>query len=73
MKKINQIRVDSLTHINVAFGYIKPKSFEVVSMGPATEEDFQALTNLKLKAPGLKVWLSLGGWAFSDNGTDTQP
>ncbi|KAH7038273.1 glycosyl hydrolases family 18-domain-containing protein [Microdochium trichocladiopsis] len=72
VKKINQIDVSSLTHLNVAFGYIKPSSFEVVPMDPATEEDFQALTNLKLKAPGLKVWLSLGGWSFSDNGTETQ-
>jgi chitinase len=73
VKPIEQIRVDSLTHLNVAFGYIKPSSFIIYPMEPATEKTFNQLTNLKSKAPGLKIWLSLGGWTFSDNGTDTQP
>ncbi len=42
-------------------------------MEPATEKIFNDITDLKSKAPGLRIWLSLGGWTFSDNGTATQP
>ena len=41
-------------------------------MDPMTEKTFSQITNLKQKAPGLKIWISLGGWTFNDNGTDTQ-
>lgn len=71
--KISDIPVSSLTHLNVAFGYIKPGSFVVHPMEPATDQMFSDLTELKQKAPGLKIWLSLGGWTFSDNDTSTQP
>lgn len=30
------------------------------------------ITNLKQKATGLKIWIPIGGWIFSDNDTDTQ-
>ncbi|KAF5852879.1 hypothetical protein GGP41_008338 [Bipolaris sorokiniana] len=33
---------------------------------------FSEITAVKQKAPGLKIWISLGGWTFSDNDTDTQ-
>ncbi|GJC84622.1 bacteriodes thetaiotaomicron symbiotic [Colletotrichum tofieldiae] len=62
-----------MTHINVAFGFIKPDTYEIHPMRGATVAGFQSVTNLKQHAPGLKVWLALGGWTFSDNGTDTQP
>lgn len=62
-----------MTHINVAFGFIKPDTYEIHPMRGATIAGFQNVTNLKQQAPGLKVWLALGGWTFSDNGTDTQP
>lgn len=42
-------------------------------MAPIDISVFEELTDLKHKAPGLQIWLSLGGWTFSDNGTDTQP
>ncbi|KAI1211222.1 family 18 glycosyl hydrolase [Annulohypoxylon truncatum] len=39
-----------------------------------TDDDiFEQIMALKENAPGLKIFLSLGGWTFSDNGTDTQP
>ena len=31
------------------------------------------ITALKQRAPGLKVWIALGGWTYSDNDTTTQP
>lgn len=34
---------------------------------------FADTTNLKLINPGLRVFISVGGWTFSDNDTVTQP
>jgi chitinase len=61
-----------LSHLNVAFAYIQPNTFEIAPMPKTSEDIFAQLTNLKRKAPGLKIWISLGGWTYSDNGTDTQ-
>lgn len=72
-RQISQIRADSVTHINAAFGYIKPGSYEIYPIPGASIETFKDLTDLKQQAPGLRVWLALGGWTFSDNDTDTQP
>ncbi|KAG7291339.1 hypothetical protein NEMBOFW57_001354 [Staphylotrichum longicolle] len=72
-RDISSIRYDSLTHINVAFGYIKPGSYEIYPINGASIAGFKDITDLKQHAPNLQVWLSLGGWSFSDNDTDTQP
>ena len=34
---------------------------------------FQDTANLKSIKQDLKVFVSVGGWTFSDNGTNTQP
>ncbi len=34
---------------------------------------FQDVADLKLRNPNLELFVSLGGWTFSDNGTTTQP
>lgn len=67
------ILTDSLTHLNVAFGYIQPNTYTIYPIPGTGIEQFQQLTNLKQSAPGLQIWLSLGGWTYSDNDTDTQP
>lgn len=63
----------SVSHINTAFAYIKPKTFTIHPIDGISIEHFKAVTNLKTKSPGTKVWLSIGGWTFSDNDTVTQP
>lgn len=71
-RTIDDVPVSSLTHLNLAFAYIEPKTFKIVPMDRMGEDVFSQITNLKQKAPGLKIWISLGGWTFSDNDTDTQ-
>lgn len=66
------LRIDSVTHLFLSFGYIKPETFEVYPMRGVTDENILTITGFKERAPGLKVWIALGGWSFSDNGTDTQ-
>jgi chitinase len=66
------VPIDSLTHLNLAFAYIEPDTYEIVPMPNFGEKVYSQITNLKQKAPGLKIWISLGGWTFSDNDTSTQ-
>ena len=72
-RKLDAIRVDSLTHLFASFGYINPGTYEIYPMPDVDIKDLKAITDLKQKAPGIRVWLALGGWTFSDDGTDTQP
>jgi chitinase len=66
--------LDALTHVNYAFAYIAPGSFQITTMDGRTPPSlFRETTNLKSLKPGLEVWVSVGGWTFSDNGTATQP
>lgn len=37
------------------------------------EHLFQEVADLKKYNSRLEVWISVGGWTFSDNGTSTQP
>lgn len=63
------IRTDSISHLNVAFAYMAPGTYKIEMMEGISEEVFRQVTALKQTAPGLKIWMSLGGWTYSDNGT----
>ncbi|KAK0669896.1 bacteriodes thetaiotaomicron symbiotic chitinase [Cercophora samala] len=66
--------IDGLTHINYAFAYIDPSSFEITTMDAQTPaKTFQDVVDLKGIKPSLQIYVSIGGWTFSDNGTATQP
>jgi chitinase len=66
--------VDALTHVNYAFAYIDPTSFEITTMDAQTPvSTFQDAVSLKDLKPDLKIFVSIGGWTFSDNDTVTQP
>ena len=71
------IPVGALTHVNFAFAYVEPKSFKVTTMDGQTPASlFQATADIKSLKSGnskLQVFVAIGGWTFSDNGTDTQP
>ncbi|KAM7204861.1 family 18 glycosyl hydrolase [Rhypophila sp. PSN 637] len=72
-RKADWVPVGQLTHLNVAFYYIEPGTFAIDRMPGVPPSAYNQLVDLKEKAPGLKVWLAIGGWTFSDNNTVTQP
>lgn len=66
--------VNALTHVNYAFAFINPRSFQITTMDAATPSSlFDDMSDLKQQNNHLQVWLSIGGWTFSDNNTATQP
>ncbi|KAA8652731.1 uncharacterized protein ATNIH1004_001636 [Aspergillus tanneri] len=71
------IPIEGLTHLNFAFAYIDPSTFEVIPMDDITPSSlFTQTADVRTFQSGvstLEVFVSLGGWTFSDNGTATQP
>ena len=72
-RSFDWIPIDSISHLNVAFGYILPDTFTIAPMPGVHIETIKNITAIKQRAPGLQIWLSLGGWTYSDNDTNTQP
>ncbi|RMZ37363.1 hypothetical protein CA14_011666 [Aspergillus flavus] len=63
-----------LTHLYFAFAYIDPKSYTITTMSSdMSEELFTQVAAVKDLKPSLKIYVSVGGWTFSDNDTVTQP
>ncbi|OBT73001.1 hypothetical protein VF21_07849 [Pseudogymnoascus sp. 05NY08] len=56
------------THINFAFAYIDPGTFEIAPMSNDVAALYQRVSALKQKQNGLEVWISVGGWSFNDPG-----
>lgn len=69
------IPYDALTHVNFAFAYIDPETYTIKTMDSQTPAKlFQEVADIKTKAlSDLEVFIAIGGWTFSDNGTVTQP
>lgn len=66
--------MDALTHVNYAFAYVDPATYQITTMDGATPVSlFEDVTDLKNVKSDLQVWISIGGWTFSDNDTATQP
>ncbi|KAJ6007241.1 hypothetical protein N7540_011217 [Penicillium herquei] len=68
----SQIPIQALTGVNYAFAYITPGTYTIVPMSGYSDDLFIRVANIKASNPDAKVWLSVGGWSFSDNGTTTQ-
>lgn len=51
---------------NFAFAFIDPTSFKVAPMSDADTEMYPRFTGLKEANPGLKTWISIGGWSMND-------
>ncbi|KAI7261488.1 glycoside hydrolase family 18 protein, partial [Hortaea werneckii] len=72
--KPTDLPLDALTQVNFAFAYIDPKTYRIVTMDAQTPSSlFKDTANLKSIKPSLEVFVSVGGWTFSDDGTPTQP
>ncbi|RDW83598.1 glycoside hydrolase family 18 protein [Aspergillus mulundensis] len=70
----SDLPVDALTHVNYAFAYVDPSTYDITTMDAATPvRIFGDITALKITNPSLKIYVSIGGWTFSDNDTVTQP
>jgi GH18 family chitinase len=66
-----QIDGSTLTHVNFAFGLIS-SSFKIVEMTAGDSKLWSETTELKKGYPGLKVFLSIGGWTFNDPPTQSR-
>ncbi|PQE17112.1 glycosyl hydrolase family 18 protein [Rutstroemia sp. NJR-2017a BBW] len=69
---LKEIPLGSLTHLIVSFGSITPNTYEIQPMAGVTDDTLMGFTALKASNPSTKIMISLGGWAFTDDGADTQ-
>ncbi|KAJ7112289.1 glycoside hydrolase superfamily [Mycena epipterygia] len=60
-----QIAADTLTHINYASAVID-SSFKIIQMSSGDTALWSRTSALKTSRPGLKVFLSIGGWTFNN-------
>lgn len=79
-----EIPVQQLTHLIVAFGYVTPGDFRLTNvsknknqisdradryyMDGVSTDMYERLPKLKSKNPNLKVMIAWGGWTFNDLG-----
>ncbi|CAG8150355.1 unnamed protein product [Penicillium salamii] len=70
--KVTDLPLGSLTHLNFAFAYLD-SNYEIIPMDDLTWSLFDDITAVKDTNPALKIFVSVGGWTFSDNETTTQP
>jgi chitinase len=63
-----------LTHLNFAFAFFDPKTFQISPMDSNSASLYSRFTALKSKKASLQTWISVGGWSFNDdtNSPNTQ-
>ncbi|MCJ1474244.1 hypothetical protein MMC13_002902 [Lambiella insularis] len=72
--KPTDLPLDALTHINFAFAYIDPGSYEIVTMDTSTPSSlFSDITNVKSVKQDLSVFVSVGGCGGKYGLTFTTP
>jgi len=67
--KVNEIDADKLTHINYAFVDVKDSTAFLTNL-KTDSTNFRLLNGLKKINPDLKIVISIGGWAWSENFSD---
>ncbi|KFY85211.1 hypothetical protein V498_07750 [Pseudogymnoascus sp. VKM F-4517 (FW-2822)] len=60
------LELTGLTHINFAFSFFDPSTFQISPMDGNAATLYSRFTALKAKQPGLQTWLAVGGWSFND-------
>jgi chitinase len=63
------LNVDGFTHLNFAFAYFDPDTYEIQAMDTQSGSLFARFTGLKANNPSLQTWISIGGWSFTDPGS----
>ncbi|KAI0850294.1 carbohydrate-binding module family 18 [Daldinia vernicosa] len=65
---LNDIPVNSLTHLYFSFGSITPGDYSITGMEGLPGWLFSNFTDLKQRNPALKTVIAIGGWTFNDPG-----
>ncbi|KAJ6031855.1 class V chitinase [Penicillium herquei] len=68
LRSPDDIELVGLTHLNFAFTFFDPSTFEISPMTSAAAELYNNFIGLKQKNKGLETWISVGGWSFNDAG-----
>lgn len=56
------IPIGSYTHLNFAFAFINPSTYEIAPMAENQVDLYRRTTSLKSMNRGLEVWIAVGGW-----------
>ncbi len=67
--KVEEIDAEKLTHINYAFVNVKDSMAFLTNL-KTDSTNFRLLNRLKKINPNLKIVISIGGWAWSENFSD---
>jgi chitinase len=59
--KPEDIDVTGLTHLNFAFAFFHPTSFEMLAMDANADSLLARFTDLKSTNPKLQTWIAIGG------------
>jgi chitinase len=59
------------SHVYFAFGSIDPDTFEVIPASSGDEALYPQLQALQTRDLGQELWLSIGGWDFTDSDSPT--
>ncbi|KAI8631443.1 family 18 glycosyl hydrolase [Xylariaceae sp. FL1651] len=62
------LNLNGFTHINFAFAFFDPSSFQIAPMDEPSGTLYSRFTALKNSRSGLQTWISVGGWSFTDPG-----
>ncbi|KAH6658131.1 glycoside hydrolase superfamily [Truncatella angustata] len=62
------LNLNGFTHINFAFAFFDPQSFQIAPMDSNSGSLLGRFTALKDTHNGLQAWISVGGWSFTDPG-----
>ncbi|KAM0798075.1 glycoside hydrolase superfamily [Usnea florida] len=63
-----ELNLSGFTHINFAFAFFDPSSFQIAPMDSNSASLLSRFTGLKDKYNGLETWISIGGWSFTSPG-----
>ncbi|KAI0600742.1 glycoside hydrolase family 18 protein [Biscogniauxia sp. FL1348] len=59
-----------LTHMNFAFAFFHPTTFQVAAMDSNAASLIHEFTSLRAQNSRLQTWISVGGWSFNDPGNN---